>query len=65
MIGEPLIGAQVMVDGRYTASVPNALEVPIGPHRVEVTHRDGTTLPAKRVEVTPFHSRQRPLRVTW
>ena len=65
VVGEPLVGAKVVVDGAYTAYVPNAVEVPLGDHRVVIEQRDGTTLPAKQVKVTSFHTMKRPLRLTW
>ncbi len=65
VVGEPLIGAKVLVDGSFIAYVPNAAEVPVGNHRVVVEHRDGTTLPAKEITITTFHSMKRPLRLTW
>jgi len=65
VVGEPLVGAKVVVDGSYTAYVPNAVEVPLGDHRVVIEQRDGTTLPAKQVKVTSFHTMKRPLRLTW
>jgi serine/threonine protein kinase len=64
--GDDLVGARVLVDGgKWTGSVPNAIEVPIGKHSVVVERRDGTRLPPKQAAVTSFHSAVRPLRITW
>jgi len=64
--GDELVGARVSVDaGKWTGSVPNAIEVAVGRRSVAVVRRDGTQLPPKQVDVTSFHSSMRPLRITW
>jgi len=60
------VGSRVIVDGgKWTGSVPNAIEVTVGSRSVAVVRRDGTQLPPKQVQVTSFHSSVRPLRITW
>ena len=63
--GEALIGAAVTVDGVVAGYAPNLIEVALGHHRVDVVRRDGTHLGAKDVEVTTFHTRNRPAHPSW
>jgi len=63
--GEELIGAAVTVDGAVAGYAPNLIEVALGHHRVDVVRRDGTHLGAKDVEVTTFHTRNRPAHPSW
>ncbi|MEJ7597219.1 MAG: serine/threonine-protein kinase [Kofleriaceae bacterium] len=64
--GEATIGLEVIVDGgAYAGYAPRAIEVPVGRHRVEVEQRDGTRLPAKRIEVRPSHTKLHPATLSW
>jgi hypothetical protein len=63
--GEDMIGARVIIDGKPAGFAPNKLEVTIGHHRIEIARADGTRLPAKDLEVTSFHTLNRPARPTW
>jgi tRNA A-37 threonylcarbamoyl transferase component Bud32 len=63
--GEELIGAAVVVDGVTAGYVPNLIEVAQGRHRVDVVRRDGSRLGVRDVEVTSFHTRNRPAHPSW
>jgi serine/threonine protein kinase len=65
VLGENLIGASVIIDGRNVGSVPNAFPVALGSHRVEVEKRDGTRLPVQTIDVTATHNRANPVHPTW
>ncbi|HEY0194108.1 MAG TPA: hypothetical protein VGC42_23485, partial [Kofleriaceae bacterium] len=65
VVGEDLLRARVLVDGVAVGYVPNRFAVPLGHHRVEIERPDGTRLPARELDVTAFHTAQRPARPSW
>lgn len=60
--GPGLARARVVVDGVARGYAPNPIEVPVGRHQVVLERDDGTTVGPFAIEVTPFHTRTRPLR---
>ncbi|HEX4418043.1 MAG TPA: serine/threonine-protein kinase [Kofleriaceae bacterium] len=65
VVGEDLLRARVLVDGVAVGYVPNRFAVTLGHHRVEVERPDGVRLPPRELDVTSFHTAQRPARPTW
>jgi tRNA A-37 threonylcarbamoyl transferase component Bud32 len=65
IVGEDLLRARVLIDGVAVGYVPNRFAVALGHHRVEVERPDGVRLPPRDVDVTSFHTAQRPARPTW
>jgi len=63
VIGEANIGARILVDGREVGYAPNKIEVARGHHRLEVVRKDGTTA-ADEIDITDYHTMQKPLRST-
>jgi hypothetical protein len=60
--GPGLARARVVIDGVARGYAPNPIEVPVGRHQVVLERDDGTTVGPFAIEVTPFHTRTRPLR---
>jgi serine/threonine-protein kinase len=63
--GENAIGSKLLVDGVARGYPPGKIEVPRGHHVIALELRDGTTLPAKAIDITDLDTLVHPLRVSW
>ena len=59
--GEQLLRAEVFVDGVSRGFAPTRLELPVGPHRVELIGRDGVKRGPRELTVTRQHTESSPL----
>ena len=65
VLGEDLIRASVLIDGRNVGSVPNVFPISYGRHVIIVEKPDGTRLAPQTIEVRESHNRANPLRPRW
>ena len=59
--GELLLRGEVFVDGSSRGFAPIRLELPVGPHRVEVFGRDGVKHGPRDVQINRQHTQSSPL----
>ncbi len=59
--GETLLRGEVFVDGTSRGFAPTRLELPVGPHRVEVLGRDGVKHGPREVQINRQHTQSSPL----
>ena len=59
--GELLLRGEVFVDGISRGFAPTRLELPVGPHRVEVVGRDGVKHGPREVQLNRQHTQSSPL----
>ncbi len=64
IVGADVARAQIVVDGKVRGFAPNPIRIPVGAHRVQLILDDGRTLPSFTIDVTAYHTRTRPLRVS-
>jgi hypothetical protein len=59
--GEQLLRGEVFVDGVSRGFAPTRLELPVGPHRVEIIGRDGVKHGPRELTVSRQHTGSSPL----
>lgn len=59
--GEVLLRGEVFVDGVSRGFAPTRLELPVGPHKVEVLGRDGVRHGPREVQINRQHTQSSPL----